>query len=69
MHVCQNTPNKRQMVLQFEPALLTPVRQGFWDIQSHASAPNIFKLHAEDLRRAVHGFHPGIYIYISSLFF
>ena len=28
-YVCQNTPNKRQMVLQFAPALLTPVRQGF----------------------------------------
>ena len=27
--------------------------------RSHATTPRIFKLHAEDLRRGVHRFHPG----------
>ena len=28
--------------------------------QSHATTPRIFKLRAEDLRRGVHRFHPGL---------
>ena len=32
------------------------------NLRSHASTPRISKLHAEDLRRDIHRFHPGIYV-------
>ena len=31
------------------------------NLRSHASTPRISKLHAEDLRRDIHRFHPGLH--------
>ena len=38
------------------------LHQHFENKQSHGTMPRSFKLYAEDLRRGVHGFHPGIHV-------
>ena len=32
------------------------------NLRSHASTPRISKLHAEDIRRDIHRFHPGMHV-------
>ena len=47
--------NRQQVLLRLAPTLVKVLKR------SHATTPRIFKLRAEDLRRGVHGFHPGWY--------